>query len=149
MGLGRESVKLVNTPRISGDELKDILSSVSGLALIIQIQTQISCAREMKPRRLGVFKNTKSWNLHGHCCCPHSNAYVQQEKHFFSFLDDEEDPALEHPLFSPKYIGKMTFIIFSDFLSSVIRQNGFLSSDINQSDQNGSFDTHIAILCAI
>ena len=50
---------------------------------------------------------------------------------FFSFLDDEEDPALEHPLFSPKYIGKMTFIIFSDFLSSVIRQNGFLSSDIN------------------
>ena len=52
-------------------------------------------------------------------------------KTFFSFLDDEEDPALEHPLFSPKYIGKMTFIIFSDFLSSVIRQNGFLSSDIN------------------
>ena len=70
-------------------------------------------------------------------------------KYFFSFPDDEEDPALEHPLFSPKYIGKMTFIIFSDFLSSVIRQNKFLSSDINLSDQNGSFDTHIAILCAI
>ena len=72
-----------------------------------------------------------------------------KKKRNFSFLDDEEDPALEHPLFSLKYIGKMTFIVFSDLLSSVIHQNGFLSSDINLSDQIGSFDTHIAILCAI
>ena len=51
--------------------------------------------------------------------------------------------------FSPKYIGKMTFTVFSNFWISDIRQNGFLSSDINLSDQNGSFDTNIAILCAI
>ena len=75
--------------------------------------------------------------------------HMYSKEIFFSFLDDEEDPALEHPLFSPKYIGKMTFIVFSDFLSSVIHQNGFLSSDINLSDQIGSFDTHIAILFAI
>ena len=67
----------------------------------------------------------------------------------YSFQGDEEHTALEHPLSSSKYIGKITFILFSDFLSNNVCQNGFLSSDINLSDQNGSFDTHIAILCAI
>ena len=66
-----------------------------------------------------------------------------------SFLNHVEDPALAHPLFSPKYMGKMTFIVFSDFFLSDVRRNGFLSSDINLSDQIGSFDTHIAIICAI
>ena len=75
--------------------------------------------------------------------------HMYSKEIFFSSLDDEEDPALEHPLFSPKYIGKMTFIILSDLLSSFVCKNGFLSSDINSSDQICSFDTHIAILCAI
>ena len=41
--------------------------------------------------------------------------HMHSKENFFSSLDDEEDPALEHPLFSPKYIGKMTFIVFSVF----------------------------------
>ena len=58
-------------------------------------------------------------------------------------------PGAGTPSFFTKIHRKKTFIVFSDLLLSDVRRNGFLSSDINLSDQIGSFDTHIAILCDI